>query len=275
MVLVNGIETDHVSVQDRGLHYGDGVFETLAVRDGEPLCWGPHLDRLRAGCQRLGIPCPDPSQLLGEARQVSQERPHAVLKLLVTRGVGGRGYRPPGKPTPSRVVASYPWPEYPRASTHHGVSVRVCDTRLGRNPSLTGIKHLNRLEQVLARAEWTDPDIAEGLMLDMEGQVIEGTMSNLFMVRERRLLTPELGSAGIPGIMRALIMESAGSMGLEVTEASLKLADLGSADELFLCNSIFGVWPIRRLSGKRYAIGPLSLRMRERLTAMGVIGGPA
>jgi len=275
MVLVNGVDTVHLSVQDRGLHYGDGVFETLAVRDGEPLCWARHMDRLRAGCQRLSMPCPDPNQLLGEARQVSQELAHAVLKLMVTRGVGGRGYRPPETASPTRVVVSYPWPDYPRASPLQGVHVRVCNTRLGRNPSLAGIKHLNRLEQVLARAEWTDPDIAEGLMLDTEDRVIEGTMSNVFMVRERCLLTPGLGSAGIPGIMRALIMETARSMGLEVTEASLSLADLGSADELFLCNSIFGVWPIRRLSGKPYAIGPLSLRMRQRLVAMGVISGPA
>jgi len=275
MVLINGIDTDHLSVQDRALHYGDGVFETLAVRHGEPLCWARHMDRLKTGCQRLSMPCPDQSQLHGEARRVSQRLPHGVLKLMVTRGVGGRGYRPPETANPTRVVISYPWPEYPRGRTLQGVSVRICDTRLARNPALAGIKHLNRLEQVLARAEWTDPDIAEGLMLDTGGQVIEGTMSNLFMVREQRLLTPALGSAGIAGIMRALIMESAEPMGLEVTEASLSLDDLASADELFLCNSIFGVWPIRRLSGEHYAIGPLSLRMGERLAAMGVIGGPA
>jgi len=182
MFLINGELNETLSAQDRGLHYGDGVFETIAVNKGNLLCWDKHYERLQFGCQILDFACPAKELLQNEAQQVISDAKE-VLKIILTRGAGGRGYNPPKQITPTRIVANYPWPDYSDKQVKEGVKVRICDFRLGFNPKLAGIKHLNRLEQVLARNEWTDMGIAEGLMLDQNDNIIEGTMSNIFMVQ--------------------------------------------------------------------------------------------
>ncbi len=273
MTLVNGIESDTILTGDRGLNYGDGLFETLAVRDGVPLCWNRHISRLAMGCGRLKIPCPPDALLFEEATRVCSGLALGVLKILITRGTGGRGYRIPEALTPSRILATHPWPEFSVSQGLNGVAVRICQTRLGSNPCLAGIKHLNRLEQVLARREWSDPGIAEGLMLDPEARVIEGTMSNLFLVTQGRLVTPDLAKAGVAGIMRELVMLEAARLGVAVGVAPVTLADVRNADELFLSNSLFGIWPIRSLDGRAYRVGPVGLRLRRRLLAEGYIAG--
>ena len=190
--LIDGREAVAIDVRDRGLHYGDGLFETLAVAQGRPLLWRRHMQRLAAGCRRLRIPPPAAETLREEAERLCARLDRAVLKIMVTRGDGGRGYAPPPAAAGTRVLMTYPWPPYPERHRRDGVAVRVCAARLGASPGLVGLKHLNRLEQVMARAEWDDPSIAEGLMLDAAGHVIEGTMSNLFAVIGGRLVTPDL-----------------------------------------------------------------------------------
>ncbi len=273
MTLVNGIESDTILTGDRGLNYGDGLFETLAVCNGVPLCWNQHISRLGMGCGRLKIPCPPDALLFEEATRVCGGLALGVLKILITRGTGSRGYRIPDAVTPSRILSTHPWPDFSVSQGLNGVAATVCETRLGNNPALAGIKHLNRLEQVLARSEWSDPGIAEGLMLDTEGRVIEGTMSNLFLVTQDRLLTPDLAKAGVAGIMRELVMLEAARLAVAVGVASVTLADVRNADELFLSNSLFGIWPIRSLDGRAYRVGPLGLRLRRRLLADGYIAG--
>jgi len=275
VVLVNGIATEALGVRDRGLHYGDGLFETLAVSQGRPLCWDPHMARLLAGCERLRLPCPDADGLRKEAREACAALPLGVLKILITRGAGGRGYRPPREPVPTRIVMTRPWPPYPPGNTETGVTVIICQTRLGTNPGLAGLKHLNRLEQVLARSEWDDPGIAEGLMLDATGRVVEGTMTNLFMLSRGRLLTPALDEAGVAGVMRRLILETAPDLGLPATECSLNLRDLNAADELFLSNSLVGVWPVRELAGRAFKVGPVARRLRQELGSRGYLATTA
>lgn len=265
MVLVNGEQNAAISAQDRGLHYGDGVFETLAVRDGRPLLWGRHIARLNSGCQRLGIPMPDAGLLFQEALQVCDMAEHAVLKIIITRGSGGRGYRPSTLLTANRLLALYPVPDYPLYFAMEGVFVRLCSTRLACNPALAGIKHLNRLEQVLARSEWADPAIPEGIMLDGVGRVIEGTMSNIFAVRDGVLMTPDLSECGVAGIMRGLILEIAGQMSIPSRVTTLTIEDMMSAQELFLCNSLIGVWPVNNLAGTHYCIGALTRRIADYL----------
>ncbi len=272
-VLVNGVATQTVGFSDRGLHYGDGLFETLALEAGQPLCWEQHMARLADGCQRLGLLPPSLALLREESLRVSAGLETGVLKLIVTRGSGGRGYRPPADAQPVRIVMAYPWPSYPAENSEVGVRVRICHTRLGRNPALAGIKHLNRLEQVLARNEWDDPSIAEGLMLDEAGQVLEGTMSNLFVVSRERLFTASLETAGVAGVMRRIIMESAPALGYRVTECTLSPEDLSTADELFLCNSLIGIWPVRELAGMPFKVGPVAGRLRRVLVEQGRIAG--
>lgn len=261
MILINGSAADKVDALDRGLHYGDGLFETLAVRAGLPLLWQRHMQRLNAGCRRLGIPPPDDSLLDKEAAQVCAGVTQGVLKIILTRGAGGRGYRAPAAPHPTRIVARYPWPGYSSRSAAQGVVLRVCATRLARNPALAGMKHLNRLEQVLARNEWDDPGIAEGVMLDNEGQVISGAMSNLFLVKAGVLLTPDVAQCGVAGVMRGLILDIAARLDITARVSAISLNDVLEADEVFICNSLIGLWPVRQLAERRYDCGPLSMRL--------------
>jgi 4-amino-4-deoxychorismate lyase len=267
-VLVNGLPQTHIAVADRGLHYGDGLFETIAVRAGIPQFWERHWQRLARGCRRLGIEEVNPQKLWDEARRVCAGIEQGVLKLIVTRGEGGRGYRPAQRGSATRIVAIYPWPDHPITHWQEGVAVRVCDTRLARNPALAGIKHLNRLEQVLARREWEDPQIAEGLMLDENGHVISGTMSNLFVVKHERLVTPLLEDCGVEGVMRGMIRDLAAELTISYEETVVKLDELWLAEEVFLCNALIGVWPVRRIQQQPYNVGPVTRRLAERLGSL-------
>ena len=247
--LIDGVPADRIPVADRGLQYGDGLFETIAVVDGKPCLWDRHLARLREGCALLSIPPPPEDQLAAEALGLTRGMDRAVLKLILTRGEGGRGYRPPDPPLPRRILRRTPWPAYPDAWRSTGVRVRYCRTRLGHQPLLAGLKHLNRLEQVLARGEWNDPDIAEGLMLDLDGRVVEGTQTNLFVLQDGQLLTPALDRCGVAGVVRGLVLEAAWVLGFRVVEAALTPERLAAADALFLTSSLAGVWPVRELAG--------------------------
>jgi 4-amino-4-deoxychorismate lyase len=259
--LVNGVYAGTLPLTDRGLHYGDGLFETIAVRLSAPCLWSEHLDRLCLGAARLGIPLPDPGLLLHECLALSQGVGDGVLKLILTRGSGGRGYRPPVAPFPTRILALYPLPGYPSDWGDTGVAVRWCQTSLGESPSLAGIKHLNRLEQVLARSEWDDEGIAEGLMCDPRGRVIAGTMSNLFVYTGGRLLTPRLNTCGVAGTVRGLVLRLAPGLGVGVAEVDLRLENLVTADGAFLTNAVLGVWPVRRLGGIDYDPGCLPMAL--------------
>lgn len=267
MILINGQPGVDVSVLDRGLQYGDGLFETLAVRDGVPQLFERHLRRLADGCRRLQVPAPDPSILRREAIQLCAGVTLALMKIIVTRGPGMHGYRfAPADPQSAtarvtRILMLLPAPDLAAADYRNGVVLRLCRLRLGSNPALAGIKHLNRLEQVLARAEWDDPGIREGLMMNTEGALIEGTMSNLFIVREGELYTPGLTHCGVSGIMRGLIIDSARALDIPVSESRLLPEHLDAADEVFMCNSVIGIWPVRRIDHTEFSIGPVTRRL--------------
>lgn len=263
--LINGRAADCLSTRDRGLLYGDGLFETMAVRAGSPLRWARHMVRLQEGCERLGITSPEPHLLRDEADGLCRGAERAVLKLIITRGSGGRGYRPDAGAVPTRILQLHPYPDWPGAHARTGVQVRICRQRLGCNPQLAGIKHLNRLEQVLARAEWDDPAIGEGLMLDPHGNVIEGTMSNIFLVSGGVLLTPDLTRCGVAGITRALVLELAGQAGMATGVRDIGMHELDAAEEILLCNSLIGIWPVVRVAGRRYPAGKMTRALQELL----------
>jgi len=264
MILVNSIETQDIPVSDRGLQYGDGLFETIEVRDGQCPHWQRHMQRLARGCALLGIAKPDVSVLHEEAKRVCNDQTKAILKIIITRGSGGRGYKTPDNPEPTRILSLHPWPTYPDSHYQEGVCLHLCHTTLSTQPALANIKHLNRLEQIMARREWNEPDIAEGLMSDASGQVIEGTMTNLFAIHDGALLTPVISQCGIAGIMRERIIEAASIMSISVSETALRTDDLYTMDELFVCNSIVGIWPVRRLMSQPYtAPGALTQQLQE------------
>lgn len=263
--LINGRPGDTLAAGDRGLHYGDGLFETVAVRDGACEFWDRHLQRLRRGCERLHIPMPDTELLMQESLRLTQEQSRAVLKILVTRGSGGRGYRVPAQVQPTRILRLTEWPEHPAANAETGVRLRLCAQRLGSNPALAGLKHLNRLEQVLARLEWDNPETAEGVMLDATGQVIEGTFTNVFMVKQGRLFSPRLDQCGVAGVMRGVVMDLAHAAGIDCEEHPLPLDELLAADEIFITNSLIGIWPVRAFEQWRKSPGTLTRTLQSAL----------
>lgn len=252
-VLVNGEPatdlTHALPLNDRGFHYGDGVFETARLEQGFVRFLDAHLERLRIGCERLRIAPPDAAVLKQDIERVTATLRSAVVKIVVTRGVGQRGYRPSAESVATRVVASYAAPE---VDPNRSLNVRWCATRLGRNGALAGIKHLNRLEQVLAQAEWDDPTIDEGLMLDTEGELVCATASNVFLVREGTLLTPDLRYCGVRGIMRGEVLRAAGQLGISVREEPLWPDDVETAEEVFLTNAVRGIRPVGRLGTRQW-----------------------
>lgn len=261
-MLINGQPGESVSALDRGFQYGDGIFETLAVSGGEPLLWERHMRRLYHGASTLGIPAPDEELLRREAGQVCHGADRGVLKIFLTRGVSGRGYAPAANAVPTRAVGLLPWPDYPDARRTHGVAVQFCHTLVTRHNVLAGLKHLNRLEQILARME-LEEDSAEGLMRDEAGHVIEGTMSNLFIVSGGALWTPDLERSGVAGVMRGLVLERAAASGLDCRTVTLAREDVLNADEIFLTNSLIGIWPVRRIETREYPVGGITRRIQE------------
>jgi 4-amino-4-deoxychorismate lyase len=259
MMLVNGQSQDSVSALDRGLSYGDGLFETIRMMRAHAPLWERHMQRLATGCARLRIQAPDSRQLWQEALQVSAALPDAVVRITVTRGMGERGYAPPGSSKTTRIVAAFPMPVIPALIYRDGICTRLCATTLADQPLLAGIKHLNRLEQVLARAEWNDPSIAEGLVCDTHGHVISATAANLFAVIDGVAVTPSLERCGIAGVGRAAIIEAL--PGCQIRD--LPLTECLRASELFLSSSVRGILPVQAVGDTVYAPGPVTRAMQR------------
>jgi 4-amino-4-deoxychorismate lyase len=188
-----------------------------------------------------------------------------VVKLIMTRGPGDRGYRPPDAPKPSRILGFTAWPEYPRSHYTQGIRVRVCALRIGVSPAVAGLKHLCRLEQVLAHIELRGHDVEQGLLLDTTERVVGGSSSNVFAVRGAELSTPAVIRNGIAGVMRRVVLETAPEVGLIPRETDLALHDLYEADELFVTNALIGIWPVARLDERAFARGPATSRLMQRL----------
>jgi 4-amino-4-deoxychorismate lyase len=262
-MIINGLPGDFVNASDRGLMYGDGVFRTLLIHQGKPLHWQQHYNKLQHDCTALGIVCPSIQLLAAELAQLAQSEPDAIAKIVITRGPATRGYAPAANPQVTRILSTSNIPQYPDSYATQGISVHICKLRLGHQPRLAGIKHLNRLENVLAAAEWNDPDIAEGIMLDQDGHVIEGTRSNLFLVRDGKLFTPDLSKCGVAGLQRERVMHYARQQRMICKVTELTLDDLLAADEIFMVNSVIGLWPVRdlhRFSSRHF---PVSLQIQE------------
>lgn len=253
-MLINGQAVEQLSAYDRAVQYGDGLFETIAIKNAKPMHWQRHMQRLLAGCARLAIPAPDTDLLKQQTLSLVQQKTHAVVKVIITRGLGGRGYRITEDMQPTTIISISDWPDYPVMNSSRGVRVRSCEIQLSRQPRLAGIKHLNRLEQVLARDEWSDSSIAEGIMCDAEGAVIEGTMSNLFLIQSGMVLTPELSHSGVAGIMREIILDACKACDIEFSIGHVSLEQARRSDEIFITNSLIEVWPVRQWDDKTYSV---------------------
>lgn len=265
LVLVNGVPTTTVSVFDRGLSYGDGLFETIRFVRGEAPLWSRHMRRLQDSCARLRLPEPDAQLLLDEAVAVTVGLEHAAMRITLTRGLGERGYAPPASPVMSRIVAGFDAPVMSGPAYVSGVRVRWCETRLALQPLLAGMKHLNRLEQVLARAEWSDAAVMEGLLRDTDGLVVSGTMTNLFAVIDGVLVTPAVDRCGVAGVARAEVLAT--RRDAQVT--ALRDQDLVRASEVFLSSSVRGILPVQAVDDTVYVPGPVTRALQSHWHGLG------
>lgn len=267
-ILVNGELSDTLSIYDRGLQFGDGLFETIACVEGEFPFWGQHMQRLAEGCERLGIGTPDYMKLLSEARQVSAGQARAIVKIMITRGTSQRGYAYDHAMQANRVVIANPWLPLPVAYWTKGVTITWCRTALAQQPLLAGIKHLNRLEQVLARAELHGRDVQEGLVCDTAGLVIEATAHNVFLVKDNEFVTPSLAKAGVAGIMRETVLAWLMQHGYKINITDVTPDAVRSSDALFLCNSLHGIWPVCRCDETLYTVHPSVRELTDQMAKL-------
>jgi 4-amino-4-deoxychorismate lyase len=268
-VLLNGSPAQQVSPFDRAVHFGDGLFETIACRGGRPRFLSLHLERLLLGCQRLGIDSGDLAEVRAEVSSLAREVENAIVKVILTRGTAlARGYGVTGREKATRITFRYAWPPETPTESQDGVRVRTAKLRVGENPALAGLKHCNRLEQILARREWTDPGIAESLLYSSSGRLVSGTMSNVFIVEGSRLRTPRLDFCGVAGVMRRVVLREAERAGISVQEDVLGVDDVHEASELFLTNARIGLWPLRELDGSVLQPGPVTRRLQQIMTPL-------
>ena len=253
MLLINGIEQDCLSATDRAVQFGDGCFTTARVRDGVVHLLEAHLARLHEGCERLMIPVPDIDTLRNEMRQAAQGQGSAVVKVIISRGAGKRGYSIAGCSAPTRIVSRSAYPDFYCEWRERGVSLATSLVRLGRNPHLAGIKHLNRLEQVLIRTHLEQTSADEALVLDSEGWVTECCAANLLWRKGREVFTPSLAQAGVNGIMRQFCLQQLAHAGFRVVEVNAKEEALLSADEVVICNALMPVIAVRAYDQQRWS----------------------
>ncbi len=263
-----------VPIDNRALHYGDGVFETIAIRKGEPRLWSLHVDRLQSGCERLGIAVPAANDLQQELAQAllatEVDTRYALAKIIVSAGSAQRGYRRPDKTEAEVFTGVFAGVRPDVALSRDGVVTRLCETIVAAQPALAGIKSLNRLEQVLARNEWQDPGVFEGLMCNADGQLICGTMSNVFVVHDNSISTPSLDRCGVAGVMRRHVIAILSANGMRVRECVLAWDKLLFADEVFLTNSQFGILPVRACDDRAWPVGPVTRSVLSLLAASGI-----
>lgn len=262
-MLINGVPSDSISANDRGLMYGDGVFRTMRVRNGLLLNWPRHYSKLLQDCNALNLECPSEPTLADELGQLIQYHFNGVAKIIITRGASTRGYAPPPHPIATRILSTGTAPNYPETFAIDGVRLHICRLQLAHQPRLAGIKHLNRLENVLASTEWNDANIAEGLLFDISGQVIEATRSNIFLVHGGALFTPDLTNCGVAGVQRERVLEWARLHNVPCHISKLNLDDMLMAEEIFLVNSVIGLWPVREMPGFRCDHHPISKRIQD------------
>lgn len=266
--IVNGSFDYAISPLDRGFVYGDGVFRTMIIRNGLPECWPQHYQKLVADCAAIKIVCPSAELLISDLQQLFTEQEVtensvAVVKIIITRGEGERGYAPPAITSPLRVLIKADVPIYPKSYFNEGVNLHVCQTPIATMPLLAGVKHLNRLENVLARMEWTDQNILDGIMLDSDQQVIECTSANIFICNGNTLTTPSLNLCGIAGVTRQRVIDLAHFIGLTVTIEPFKLERLLAADAVIITNSLYGAFQVKSLQQKNWAMTSLAADLRQ------------
>lgn len=239
------------AVQPRSCLYGDGLFETMVFRAGHLCWWSHHWLRLQTGLKRLGYPVLDEQRVWQSLTPVlTTLTQDSLIRLTVTR-MGQRGYRAETDAEMLIEVQASPLP----AQVWHGqgIKARWCKTTWAQQPLLAGIKHMNRLEQVLARSEWSDSTIAEGLVCDTQGQVISGSMSAILLRFGKTVLAADITQTGIDSVARRVVMEALPQLGYEPMVQALSKKDVMMSDEVLVMNVVQGVGSIAELDGVTFS----------------------
>lgn len=259
--LVTDLEKQQPDIHDRGLHYGDGLFETLLL-DGDKIhFWALHYRRLSTSAARLNIGCPDRSWFERHLTPYLELKQKLIIKILLTRGSGGRALKLPDEMSPTVYILHYPCKNN---FENQSIKAIISDITLPKNKALAGLKHLNRLNYVLAtQALKQHQHFNEALLCDDDGYVIESIVHNIFFVKNNELCTPNLSHSGVEGVMRQLILEKMIQSHQAVKIGRFTRQDLFSASECFLCNSVQGIRPVLRIQETEFAAGPVTRQLQE------------
>lgn len=247
--LINSQLSHHVSVNDRGLNYGDGFFSTAKVVNGKVQLWQYHRARLIKCQQALGFSPIDFTQLEQDIATLCQPLSLGVLKIIITRGHSGRGYAPASDTLPTVICRTSAFPESYLPLAQQGIRLKVAKTQLAQQPALAGLKTLNRLEQVLIKQELAHSQADDLLVLDTCANVIETSSANILVFDQGKFFTPRLNQAGVKGVYLSALCDK-----LAVQSRSFSLFELLKVDMLFCCNSLMGLVPITMLNEREFSL---------------------
>ena len=259
IVIINGAKQSKISIFNRNSQFGDGLFETCLVENKKILFWTNHFARLNRGCEQLKISKVDESVWLSDVKKALSlcSYDHCVVKLILSRGESLRGYGFKDDIKPVRAVIVL---ELQNTTLNNLFSLEYCQSGYNSNPKLAGIKHCNRLEQVLARAGLKSD---EGIMLDENHNVISVTQGNIYAIHGNTLITPKLDKCGVEGTRRAIILDLAKLLGIKVKVDTLSAKELVQADEVFISNSIIGIQSIKQIGDIVLGESPITKKIKD------------
>ena len=259
--LINGVVADYLTVHDRAIHYGDGLFETILCHNKQLYFWPQHYFRLKQSAEKIKLSCPDESLLLDDIAELLKDCDEGLsyaIKIIITRGSGKRGYQFEKKSTINRLIfSSMIEKSYSSLLSNKLLSgdLTICEQQVSINENLAGLKHLNRLENVLARNEEAivnNNNVIDGLMLNANKYAIECTTSNIFTVKNNQLYTPKLNQSGVQGVMRGTVIELAKKNNIKVSFLDMTINDIDTMDEMFITNSLIGMKKIDYLNNTNF-----------------------
>jgi len=251
--LVNGVQQNYIDIENRGLAYGDGLFTTAKIQNGHIQYFTAHIERLLSGCKKLGIAPPSREELINELSTVAKNYSLAVLKVMITACSGGRGYARAKRNEHDLIIMVHDFPKHYDAQASTGIKLGISKQQLGVNPMLAGLKHLNRLEQVLLRQELTSRADDDLLVTNINNEVIEATSANVFLFLRGKLHTPDINQSGVNGIMRQAILQRYP----ETIVKPFTLAELTKVEAMFICNCVMGVMPVATFNGRDLTMSPV------------------
>lgn len=248
--LVNGVEQRIIDIENRGLAYGDGLFTTAKIIKGKVEHLSSHIQRLLLGCKTLGLPSPSKTELTEQLSQIAKQYELAVLKVIISAGSGGRGYARANNSPNDVIIMVHDYPQHYDALALQGITLGNSHQQIGINPMLSGLKHLNRLEQVLLRQELVSAKEDDLVVTNISNEVIEATSANLFFWLNDKLCTPDVTNSGVNGLMRQTILQKYP----DILIKQFTLAELEHSPAMFICNCVMGIMPIKNYNGQDLSI---------------------